>query len=95
MPLPRWPCSWESERFFRRMAAGSLGAAGSSVRAAAEAASTGLQWFSPLFYAALCARGYGGGSAPEYAAGLALLAVLTAAVLVLCHLLIRRKGVRA
>lgn len=80
---------------FTAMTVGSLSSAGSSVRAAAETVSAGLQWFSPLYYASLCARAYGGGSAPAYAVGLALLAALTAAVLLGCHLLIRRKGVRA
>jgi hypothetical protein len=32
---------------------------------------------------------------PQYAAGLALLAVLTTVVLVGCHFLIRHKGVRS
>ncbi|MGA2977779.1 MAG: hypothetical protein ABSF77_20960 [Spirochaetia bacterium] len=80
---------------FTAMTVGSLSSAGSSVRAAAVTVSAGLQWFSPLYYASLCARAYGGGSAPAYAAGLALLAALTAAVLLGCHLLIRKKGVRA
>jgi ABC-type transport system involved in multi-copper enzyme maturation permease subunit len=75
--------------------AGSLSASGSSVGAAAEVASTVLQWFSPLHYAAMCARGYGGGSVLGYAGGLVLLAALSAAVLVGSHLLIRRRGVRA
>jgi len=80
---------------FTAMLAGSLSAAGSSARAAAETVSAVLQWISPLFYASLCARAYGGGSATEYAAGLALLCALTGAVLAGCHLLIRRTGVRA
>ena len=50
--------------------AGSLGAAVSSFRAGAQLASTLVQWLSPLYYARLCAEGYGGGSALEYAAGL-------------------------
>jgi hypothetical protein len=79
---------------FAAMLAGSLSAAGSSMRAAAEAASAVLQWVSPLFYAWLCARAWGGGSAPHYAAGLALLCALTGAVLAGCHLLIQRTGVR-
>jgi hypothetical protein len=80
---------------FTVMTVGSLSAAGSSVRAAAETASAALQWFSPLYYASLCAHAYGGGNAPAYAVGLALLAALTGAVLLGCHLLIGRKGVRA
>jgi ABC-type multidrug transport system permease subunit len=81
--------------FFTAMAAGSLSAAGSSLRAAAETTSAVLQWFSPLYYASRCARAYGGGNAAEYAAGLALLVVLTGAVLAGSHFLIGRKGVRA
>jgi hypothetical protein len=80
---------------FTVMAAGSLAGADSSVRAAAEGVSAVLQWISPLYYASLCARAWGRGSAAGYAEGLALLAMLTAAVLAGCHLLIRRRGVRA
>jgi hypothetical protein len=80
---------------FTAMTAGSLSVGDSPVRAAAETVSAVLQWVSPLFYASLCARAYGGGNALEYAAGLAMLAALTAAVLVGCHLIIRGKGVRA
>jgi hypothetical protein len=80
---------------FTAMTAGSLSVGDSPVRAAAETVSAVLQWVSPLFYASLCARAYGGGNALEYAAGLAMLAALTAAVLMGCHLIIRRKGVRA
>ena len=80
---------------FTAMLAGSLGAAGSPVRAAAETASAVVQWFSPLYYAALCAKAWGGGSAPHYAAGMALLCALTGALLAGCHLLIRHTGVRA
>ena len=74
--------------------AGSLGAAVSTFRAGAEIASTIIQWLSPFSYARLCAQGYGGGSALEYAAGLVLLCVLTAAILSAGHLVIRRRGVR-
>jgi ABC-type transport system involved in multi-copper enzyme maturation permease subunit len=74
---------------------GSLSASGSTVRAAAEIASMVIQWFSPLYYAALCARGYSGGSGLGYAGGLALLGALSAAVLAGSHFLIRRRGVRA
>jgi len=80
---------------FSTMLAGSLGAAGSSAWAAAEAVLAVIQWISPLFYASLCARAWGGGNVSQYTAGLALLAALTAAVLVGCHLLIRHKGVRS
>ena len=80
---------------FTTMTVGSLSAAGTPVRAAAETVSSVFQWFSPLYYASLCARAYGGGNAPEYVAGLALLAALTGVVLVGCHLLIGQKGVRA
>jgi hypothetical protein len=79
---------------FTAMLAGSLSTAGSPARAVAEAASTGLQWVSPLYYAWLCARAWGGGSLPQYAAGLALMCALTVAVLAGCHVLIRRAGVR-
>lgn len=80
---------------FSTVAVGSLGTAGTTARAAAETASAVVRWFSPLSYASLCARGYGGGSAALYAAGLALLAALTAAVLAVCALIITRRGVRA
>lgn len=74
--------------------AGSLGVTISSFRAGAEIASTVIQWFSPFYYARLCAQGYGGGNPLEYGGGLALLAVLTAVVLAAGHLVIRRRGVR-
>jgi hypothetical protein len=80
---------------FTVMAAGSLTGADSSVRAAAEGVSAVVQWVSPLYYASLCARAWGGGSGLGYAEGLTLLAALTTAVLAGCHLLIRRRGVRA
>jgi hypothetical protein len=75
--------------------AGSMSASGSSLRAAGTAASTVIQWFSPLHYAAISARGYGGGSLLGYAGGLVLLAALSVAVLVGSHLLVRWRGVRA
>jgi hypothetical protein len=74
--------------------AGSLGAASSSFRTGAEVASTVIQWFSPFSYARLCAQGYGAGSPLDYGGGLALLAVLTAAVLAAGHFVIRLRGVR-
>jgi hypothetical protein len=74
---------------------GSLATGGSAARAAAAAVSLALQWISPLFYAALAARGYGGGSPAEYLGGLGLLVGLTACVLGVSHLVIRRRGVRA
>ena len=74
--------------------AGSLGTQVSTFRAGARAASAVIQWVSPFYYAQLCAQGYSGGSALEYAAGLALLAVLTAAVLGTAHLVLHRRGVR-
>jgi hypothetical protein len=74
--------------------AGSLGAAVSSFRAGAQVASAAIQWLSPLYYARLCAEGYGGGSALVYGGGLVLLAVLAAAFLAVGHLVLRRRGVR-
>jgi hypothetical protein len=75
--------------------AASLGASVSSFQAGAQAASRVIQWLSPFYYARLCAEGYGGGSALEYGGGLGLLVVLTAAVLAVGHLVIRRRGVRS
>lgn len=74
--------------------AGSLGTRVSSFHTGAQAASAVIQWVSPFFYAELCAQGYGAGSAPRFAAGLVLLAALTAAALGAAHLVIRRRGVR-
>jgi hypothetical protein len=75
--------------------AGSLGTAISAARAAAGVASLVIQWVSPLFYAALAARCYGAGNVAAYLGALTLLAALSAAILALSHLVIRRKGVRA
>jgi ABC-type transport system involved in multi-copper enzyme maturation permease subunit len=80
---------------FCAVMAGSLGSSVSAVRQAAQVASAAIQWISPLYYAAMCARGFGGGSGGGYAAGLALLALLCAVVLLASHFLIRRRGVRA
>lgn len=68
---------------------------GPGVRAAAETVSAVIQWFSPLYYASLCARSFDGGNILEFLAGLALLPVLACAALAAAHLLIRRKGVRS
>ncbi len=65
---------------FTALLAGSLGAAGSPVRAAAEIASAVVQWFSPFYYAALCAQRLGRGQcAALRRTGLALLGALTGA----------------
>jgi ABC-type transport system involved in multi-copper enzyme maturation permease subunit len=80
---------------FCAVMAGSLGSSVSAVRQAAQVASAVIQWVSPLYYAAMSARGFGGGSALGYSSGLLLMLILSAVVLLASHFIIRRRGVRA
>jgi hypothetical protein len=80
---------------FVLLVAGSLMIASDSVRTVSSVAAAILQWISPFFYAQLCLRSLSAGNAAGFLGGLALLLVLTAAVLAVSHLVIRRRGVRA
>jgi hypothetical protein len=80
---------------FLLILAGSYAMAGASVRTAAAVAAAVVQWFSPFFYASLCARAAQVGSAAGLVGGLGLLAVLAAVLLAASHLAISRRGVRA
>jgi hypothetical protein len=80
---------------FLLVLAGDFAVAGSSVRTVASVMAAVLQWISPFYYAALCSRGFQAGSILGLLGGMGLLIVLTAAILVVSHFIIRRRGVRA
>ncbi len=75
--------------------AGSFAITGSSVRTLSSAAGAVLSWISPFFYAGVFYRGVQAGNALAAAAGMVLLALLTAGLLALGRLAFQRKGVRA
>jgi hypothetical protein len=73
---------------FLALLIGALSVAGNSVPAI-------VQWISPFFYASLSIRAAQGGSAGAVLGGMALTLVLSAVLLGVSHLAIRRRGVRA
>lgn len=74
---------------------GELSIAGDSVRTVSSVAAAIVQWISPFFYASLCFHAAQGGSPGVVLGGIALTIVLAAALLVVSHMAIRRRGVRA
>jgi ABC-type multidrug transport system permease subunit len=75
--------------------AGSFSIASASVRTVSSVAAAIIQWFSPLFYTSMCVRAAQGGAAGSFLGGIGLMLVLSAALLGLSHLAVRRRGVRA
>lgn len=80
---------------FAAALAGSLSMSGGTASSIAAVASAALKWISPFSYAALCLRSAQSGSVAGVLGGMALMAALTAAFLVLGHFAMERKGVRA
>jgi hypothetical protein len=54
-----------------------------------------VQWFSPFYYGNLCVQGAEMGSPVVFGGGLLLLLILTGTMLLMSHLVIERRGVRA
>ncbi|HTZ51936.1 MAG TPA: hypothetical protein VMF68_09775 [Spirochaetia bacterium] len=65
------------------------------VRSVSFVAAAALQWVSPLFYCSLCFRAAEAAQGAELAGACLLLAVLSASLLAVGHLVIRETGVRA
>ena len=80
---------------FLAVLAGSVAIVSDYVRTLSTVVSWGVQWVSPFFYGGLCLQGQFAGRPFAVAGGLALLAILSAAVLAASHLVFRARGVRA
>jgi hypothetical protein len=74
---------------------GSFTIVSSYVRSLAGVFSWIVQWVSPFFYWDLALSAIGTGNPGLFVLSLALLSVLTAAILALSHIVLRIKGVRA
>ena len=73
---------------------GSLAVVSASVRTFASLAGSTVRWISPFFYASWCVRAAQEGNPRGVLGGMALLLALAAALLVVGHLVISRRGVR-
>lgn len=80
---------------FVLLLAGSFAIVSEQVRSASSVAAALLQWVSPFFYAGMCFRAAQSAQALVFAAGCALLLLLSAVILFAGHLAIGRSGVRA
>jgi hypothetical protein len=80
---------------FLLVLAGTFAIAGSSVRSVASVVAAVVQWLSPFYYAALCARALQAGNPVGLLGSMGLLILLSAVILVVSHFIIRRRGVRA
>lgn len=81
--------------FFLVVLFGSFAIVGGYVRTLSVVVASAVQWISPFYYGNLSLQANAAGDPLGCVAGLALLAVLSAAILVASHFIIRARGVRA
>jgi hypothetical protein len=81
--------------FFLVVLFGSFAIVGEYVRSLSTVLAYAVQWISPFFYGNLSLRAGAAGDPVGFIGGLALLAVLSVAVLAASHFIVRARGVRA
>jgi hypothetical protein len=81
--------------FFLMVLLGSFSIVSDYVRNLSWAVAWAVGWISPFFYGNLGLQAVAAGDSLGFVGGLALLALLAAAVLLASHLIIRVRGVRA
>jgi hypothetical protein len=81
--------------FFLAVLFGSFAIVGEYVRSLSAVVASAVQWISPFFYGNLSLQANAASDPLGFFGGLALLVVLSAAILTASHFMIRARGVRA